>query len=76
VGGPVLESNLTRRTYLALFMVHALESDKLVHEVPAIVGCKLPSTRAYSAEIIPVRFGTVNPYSCYTQTCNSLASFL
>ena len=39
VGDPILESNLTRRIDFALFMVHALENDDLIHEVPAIVSC-------------------------------------
>ena len=40
VGDPILESNLTRRIDFALFMVAALENDELIHEAPAIVGCK------------------------------------
>ena len=43
VGDPVLESNLTRRTDFALFMVHALEDAELIQEAPAIVGCQTPS---------------------------------
>ena len=43
VGDPILASNLTRRVDFALFMVAALENDELVHEAPAIVGCKTPS---------------------------------
>lgn len=46
VGDPVLASNLTRRIDFALFMLHALENDALVHEAPAIVGCKTPSALA------------------------------
>lgn len=38
VGDPVLASNLTKRTDFALFMVHALTDDRLIHEAPAIVG--------------------------------------
>lgn len=38
VGDAVLQSNLTRRTDFALFMVDALTNDTLVHEAPAIVG--------------------------------------
>ncbi len=49
VGDPVLESNLTRRVDFALFMVAALENDALVHEAPAIVGCKTPSALAHAA---------------------------
>lgn len=47
VGDPVLASNLTRRTDFALFMVHALTDDSLIHEAPAIVGCSTPSARAH-----------------------------
>jgi hypothetical protein len=43
VGDPILKSNLTRRVDFALFMVTALENDELIHEAPAIVGCKTPS---------------------------------
>lgn len=49
VGDPILKSNLTRRVDFALFMVAALENDALVHEAPAIVGCKTPSALAYAA---------------------------
>ncbi|MBL0210685.1 MAG: NAD(P)H-binding protein [Holophagaceae bacterium] len=49
VGDPVLASNLTRRVDFALFMVAALEDDALVHEAPAIVGCRTPSALAYGA---------------------------
>lgn len=48
VGDPILESNLTRRVDFALFMVEALENDKLIHEAPAIVGCKTPSALAHA----------------------------
>jgi NAD(P)-dependent dehydrogenase (short-subunit alcohol dehydrogenase family) len=48
VGDPVLASNLTRRVDFALFMVEALESDELVHEAPAIVGCDAPSALAHA----------------------------
>lgn len=48
VGDPVLKSNLTRRTDFALFMVHAIKHDTLIHEAPAIVSCKSPSAKAYS----------------------------
>lgn len=47
VGDPVLASNLTRRTDFALFMVHALTDDSLVHEAPAIVGCQSASAMAH-----------------------------
>ncbi|MCG7982685.1 MAG: NAD(P)H-binding protein [Candidatus Thiodiazotropha lotti] len=43
VGDPILKSNLTRRIDFALFMVDALERDELIHEAPAIVGCKTSS---------------------------------
>ena len=48
VGDPVLASNLTRRTDFALFMVHALTDDRLVHEAPAIVGRRSASARAHA----------------------------
>ncbi len=47
VGDPVLASNMTRRVDYALFMVAALENDRLVHEAPAIVGCQTPSSVAF-----------------------------
>jgi NAD(P)-dependent dehydrogenase (short-subunit alcohol dehydrogenase family) len=49
VGDPILESNLTRRVDFALFMVDALTNDELVHEAPAIVGCRTPSALAHAA---------------------------
>lgn len=49
VGDPVLASNRTRRVDFALFMVAALENDELVHEVPAIVGCRTASALAARA---------------------------
>jgi len=49
VGDPILESNITRRVDYALFMLAALEDDKLVHEAPAIVGCQTPSALAFRA---------------------------
>ncbi len=48
VGDPVLKSNLTRRVDYARFMVHALTDPKLVHEAPAIVGCRSPSALAHA----------------------------
>jgi hypothetical protein len=51
VGDPVLASNITRRVDFALFMVAALEDDALIHEAPAIVGCKTPSALAYAAGV-------------------------
>lgn len=50
VGDPVLASNLARRVDFALFMVAALETDELIHEVPAIVGCQTPSALAHAAD--------------------------
>ena len=43
VGDAILQSNLTRRVDFALFMVEAIENEKLIHEAPAIVGCQTPS---------------------------------
>ena len=48
VGDPILKSNLTRRVDFALFMVSAIGNDELIHEAPAIVGCKTPSALAYT----------------------------
>jgi NAD(P)-dependent dehydrogenase (short-subunit alcohol dehydrogenase family) len=50
-GDPILESNITRRVDFARFMVEALENDQLIHEAPAIVGCKTPSALAHAATI-------------------------
>jgi hypothetical protein len=47
VGDPILASNITRRVDFALFMVEALENDELIHEAPAIVGCRTPSALAH-----------------------------
>jgi hypothetical protein len=49
VGDPILTSNSTRRVDFALFMVAAIENDELVHEAPAIVGCRTPSALAHAA---------------------------
>ena len=51
VGDPVLESDKTRRVDYALFMVEALENDELIHEAPAIVGCRTPSALAHAAAV-------------------------
>jgi hypothetical protein len=51
VGDPVLKSNRTRRVDFALFMVEALENDELIHEAPAIVGCRTPSAVAHAAAV-------------------------
>ena len=48
VGDPVLASNRTRRIDFALFMVHALTDEALVHEAPAIVGCRTESALAHA----------------------------
>ncbi|NJC96957.1 MAG: short-chain dehydrogenase [Anaerolineales bacterium] len=49
VGDPVLTSNLTRRVDYAMFMVEALKNEALIHEAPAIVGCRAPSALAHAA---------------------------
>jgi NAD(P)-dependent dehydrogenase (short-subunit alcohol dehydrogenase family) len=49
VGDPILESNITRRVDFALFMVAAIENDELIHEAPAIVGCRTPSALAHKS---------------------------
>ena len=49
VGDPILKSNLTRRVDFALFMVAAIENDELIHEAPAIVGCKTPSALEHAS---------------------------
>jgi hypothetical protein len=49
VGDPILESNMTRRVDYALFMVAALEDGALIHEAPAIVGCRTPAALAHAA---------------------------
>jgi len=48
VGDPILASNLTRRVDYARFMVEALTNDALIHEAPAIVGCRTPSALAHA----------------------------
>jgi hypothetical protein len=48
VGDPILKSNIMRRVDYALFMVDALQNDELVHEAPAIVGCRTPSALAHA----------------------------
>src|SRR5437588_866760 len=50
VGSPILDGNLTRRVDFALFMVTALENDELIHEAPAIVGCRTPSALAHAGK--------------------------
>lgn len=48
VGDPILKSNRTRRIDFALFMVEALQNDDLIHEAPAIVGCRTASALAHA----------------------------
>jgi len=50
VGDPILASNITRRVDFALFMVAAIDNDELIHEAPAIVGCRTPSALAFKAD--------------------------
>jgi hypothetical protein len=47
VGDPILRSDITRRVDFALFMLHALEDDGLVHEAPAIVSSQSASALAH-----------------------------
>lgn len=49
VGDPILRSDLTRRVDFALFMVEAIENNELIHEAPAIVGCKTPSALEHAS---------------------------
>jgi uncharacterized protein YbjT (DUF2867 family) len=49
VGDAILKSNRTRRVDFALFMVEALTNPTLIHEAPAIVGCRTPSALAHAA---------------------------
>jgi hypothetical protein len=51
IGDPILQSNITRRVDYALFMVEALQNEALIHEAPAIVGCRTPSALAYAAVV-------------------------
>ncbi len=51
VGDPILKSNITRRVDFALFMVEAIENNELIHEAPAIVGCRTPSALAHAASV-------------------------
>ncbi len=50
VGDALLESNMTRRVDFALFMVEALENDKLIKKSPAIVGCQTHSALAHHSD--------------------------
>jgi len=38
---------------IILFMVAALDNDELIHEAPAIVGCRTPSALAHAADAGP-----------------------
>lgn len=49
VGDPILDSNITRRTDFALFMVEAINDPALIQEAPAIVSCASESALAHSA---------------------------
>tara|TARA_R110002051_G_scaffold60578_11_gene111070 strand:+ start:3665 stop:4405 length:741 start_codon:yes stop_codon:yes gene_type:complete len=53
VGSPILESNLTRRTDFALFMVEAITNDALIGQAPAIVGCRSESALAQQSASVP-----------------------
>jgi hypothetical protein len=48
-GDAILASNMTRRVDFALFMVDALGNNALIHQAPAIVGCKSASALAHPA---------------------------
>jgi hypothetical protein len=52
IGDDVLASNLTRRVDFALFMVDAIQRPELVHEAPAIVGCRSESAVRASARAL------------------------
>jgi hypothetical protein len=47
---PTRGMGITRRVDFTLFMVEALENGDLIHEAPAIVGCKTPSALANGAD--------------------------
>lgn len=53
VGDPLLASNLTKRTDFALFMVQALQDDRLIQKAPAIVGRLTESAQAALARPQP-----------------------
>jgi len=48
VGDSIPKSNVTRRVDFARFMVEALQNSALVHEAPAIVGCRTPSALTHA----------------------------
>ena len=52
VGDPIVANNRTRRVDFAPFTVHALTSDALVREAPAIVGRLTPSAIAKSMTLV------------------------
>jgi len=55
-GDPVLSSNIVRRTDFALFMVHALTDDRLIHEAPAIVSRQSASAQTrFAPDAVSVR---------------------
>lgn len=54
VDDPVLSSNITRRTDFALFMVHALTDDRLIHEAPAIVSRASASALSHPTRAVQV----------------------
>lgn len=49
VGDPILQSNRTRRTDFALFMVDAVTNDALIQEAPAIVSRASPSAQRHAS---------------------------
>ena len=50
VGDPILASNMTRRVDFARFMVEATDDDRLVRELPAIVGCQSASVLTHARQ--------------------------
>lgn len=46
---------MTRRVDFVLFMGEALENDGLIHDAPAIIGCRTPSAVAHAAAVGPRR---------------------
>lgn len=49
VGDAALASNRTRRTDFALFMVKAIDDDRLIHQAPAICSCQSESALAFAS---------------------------
>lgn len=64
MGDPILKSNMTRCVDFALFMVKALENDQLLHEAPAIVGCRTSAALAHAAATgsVPDRYAALLQY--------------